>query len=416
MRTIFHIDVNSAYLSWEAVYRLQHGAQVDLREIPAVVAGNPKARRGIILAKSIPAKKYNIQTGESLHAALQKCPTLEMVPPTYGLYMKSSQALVDLLKIYSPNVQRFSIDECFMEYTHVEALYESPYHLALEIKNRIRDELGFTVNIGISTNKLLAKIASDFSKPDQIHTLYPHELASKLWPLPVEDLFMIGRSTAPKLHTMGIYTIGELANSDVELLKHRFKSHGLLIHQYANGIEDSILRDSHYPKLKGIGNSTTIPFDVTDRKTAFLYLLSLTEMVAMRLRDASFLCGLVSVSIKTDSFKVSSHQKKLFYYTDLTNDIYREACQLFDALWDGCAIRHIGVRVTEFIPNVSRQYSFWEHKNHDALRVLDATIDSLRVRFGPEIIGRASFANSSMKSVAGGVPDHEDYPMMASML
>ncbi|MDK2865833.1 MAG: polymerase [Clostridiales bacterium] len=416
MKTIFHIDVNSAYLSWEAVYRLQHGFPYDLREVPSVVTGNPKARRGIILAKSIPAKKFNIQTGESLYAALKKCPTLELVGPSYGLYMKASQSLVDLLKNYSPDLQRFSIDECFLEITDVEHLYQSPVDLANTIRRRIKNELGFTVNIGVSSNKLLAKVASDFTKPNRVHTLYPEEVPTKLWPLPVGDLFMVGRATTPKLNQMGIYTVGDLAKADLTLLRHHFKSHADVIWQYANGIETSEIRIGRYPAIKGIGNSTTIPFDVTDRRTAHMYLLSLTEMVGARLRAESFLCGLVSVSIKTDHFKHLSHQKKLHYFTDVTSEIFYEVCQLFDSLWDGTPIRHLGVRVSMFIPVDMRQISIWESPNHESRRTLDRTIDHLRTRYGPSIISRGTFANTSIKGIAGGVPDHDDYPMMASML
>lgn len=416
MKTILHIDVNSAYLSWEAVYRLQHGFPYDLREVPSVVTGNPKARRGIILAKSIPAKKFKIQTGETLFTALKKCPSLEMVPPTYGLYMKSSQALVDLLKLYSPDIQRFSVDECFLEITDVHHLYESPLALAEEIRARVERELGFTVNIGVSSNKLLAKVASDFQKPNRVHTLYPDEIPSKMWPLPVEDLFMVGRATAPKLNQMGIYTVGDLAHADLNLLRHHFKSHADVIWSYANGIEDSEIRAGRYPKVKGIGNSTTIPYDVSDSKTAYMYLLSLTEMVGARLRAGDQLCGLVAVSIKTKEFKRASHQRKLYYFTDLTSDIYHEVCKLFDQLWDGTPIRHLGVRVTDFIPVATRQISLWESPNYEARRTLDRTIDTLRGRYGPTVISRGIFTNTPIKGMAGGVPDHDDYPMMASML
>lgn len=416
MRIIFHIDVNSAYLSWEAVYRLQHGATYDLRDIPSVVTGNPEKRRGIILAKSIPAKKYKIQTGESLFNALKKCPTLECVSPSYGLYMKSSQSLVDLLKNYSPDVQRFSVDECFVEITRVMHLYDSPLALANTIREHVKRELGYTVNIGISNNKLLAKVASDFKKPDRVHTLFPDEIKTKMWPIPVEDLFMVGRSTAPKLNQMGIYTVGDLANANLTLLRHHFKSHADTIWQYANGIEDSDIRAGRYPEMKGIGNSTTIPYDITDARTAKLYLLSLTEMVAARLRAQEYLCGLVAISIKTSDFRRYSHQRKLYYYTDLTSDIYNEACMLFDHIWDGEAIRHLGVRVTEFIPRDIRQISMWEGENYEAKRHLDQTIDALRMRFGPTIVSRGAFTNGPIKGIAGGVPDHDDYPMMASML
>lgn len=411
-RIVFHIDVNSAYLSWEAVYRLQHGANLDIRTVPAIVGGDPKTRRGIVLAKSIPAKKYGIQTGEVLFKALQKCPNLVIIPPNYHLYMKSSKAMHEILSEYSPSIQKFSIDESFMEFADMGRPF---LEVAQEISDRILKELGFTVNIGISHNKLLAKVASDFQKPKGIHTLFPEEMARKMWPLPVEDLFMVGRATAPKLHKMGIYTIGDLAKADPELLKYQLKSHGLLVWQYANGIEDSQLRDGQYPVMKGMGNSSTISYNVTDRKDAHHHLLSLTEMVCMRLRDADFYASLVQVGVKNSSLSRYTHQKKLKYATNSTNAIYQEIKLLFDESWNGDPIRHLGVRVSHFSPTTSRQQTIWDPVNIEELQVLDRTIDDLRLKYGNTIIFRGPFANSKRKPVKGGVPE-EDYPMMASML
>lgn len=255
-RIVFHIDVNSAYLSWEAVYRLQQGEKQDLRGIPSVVGGDPKTRHGIVLAKSIPAKKFKVKTGETLYSACQKCPNLTIISPSYGLYMKCSNALVSILKEYSSTVQRSSIDECFLDYTSMNKLMGSPMEAAHTIKDRIYKELGFTVNIGISTNKLLAKMASDFTKPNRVHTLFPHEVKSKMWPLPIEDLYMVGRATAPKLHKLGIYSIGDLATADIDLIKYRLKSHGIMIWNYANGLESSNVRVHNYIDRKGVGNST----------------------------------------------------------------------------------------------------------------------------------------------------------------
>lgn len=255
---VFHIDVNSAYLSWEATYRLQQGETLDLRTIPSVVGGDETSRHGIVLAKSIPAKKYNIKTGETLHDARIKCPELVIVPPRYWLYMKCSSAMHKILYEYTPIIQRFSVDESFLDFSNMENLYTDYIRLAETIKERIKVELGFTVNIGISNNKLLAKVASDLKKQDRIHTLFPHEIRKKMWPLTVEDLFMVGRATAPKLHKLNINTIGDLANYDVNILKNILKSHGEVIWNYANGIDNSQVRKSNYIEMKGIGNSTTI--------------------------------------------------------------------------------------------------------------------------------------------------------------
>lgn len=415
-RIIFHIDANSAYLSWEAVYRLQHGNKTDLRQVPSIVGGDSSQRHGIVLAKSIPAKKYNIKTGESLFSAFSKCPNLISIPPHYSLYIKCSDAMVNILKEYSPSIQRYSIDECFLDYTNLTKHFGSPIIAATTIKNRIRDELGFTVNIGISSNKLLAKMASDFQKPDNIHTLFAHEIESKMWPLPVKDLFMVGSRTTPKLHSLGIYTIGDLANSDKDIIYSHLKSHGILIHNYANGLEDSVVRKSNYEVIKGMGNSTTIAFDVDDIQTAHKILLSLTETVCMRVRKANMATQLISVSIKNSDFYSASHQRKLAYTTDSTNNIYLSVKELFNELWNGEPIRKLGVRVSELTSNDFIQTSLFDNKNSYKYKALDKSIDNIRERFGSDSIYRACFLNSRLQPMSGGNDEEDDYPMMASQL
>ncbi|TCT12276.1 DNA polymerase-4 [Natranaerovirga pectinivora] len=413
-RFIFHIDVNSAYLSWEAAYALQKGMDIDLRSIPSAVGGDIDKRRGIILAKSIPAKKYNIKTGEPLTEALKKCPDLKIIPPNYALYLQCSNAMIELLKDYSPFIQRYSVDECFLDYTNMKQHFGSPLLAANHIKNRIKNELGFTVNIGISTNKLLAKMASDFQKPNLVHTLFPDEIPSKMWPLSVKDLFMVGKATAPKLFKFGIYTIGDLAKSDPDLLYTHFKSHGLLIWHYANGKEDSSVFNIT-EDVKGIGNSTTISFDVEDGKTAKTILLSLTESVCMRIREANYLTNLISISIKTNDFISSSHQKKLTFSTNITNDIYKVVCNLFNELWDGQPIRQLGVRASNITSNKEVQLNFFDIDKREKLQRLDSSIDLIRNKYGNQSIIRGSFLNAPIEPFVGGMPI-KDYPIMSSLL
>lgn len=414
-RIIFHIDANSAFLSWEAAYRVSQGEKIDLRTIPSVVGGDPKTRHGIVLAKSIPAKAYKIKTGESLFAATQKCPCLTIVPPNYNLYLKCSNAMVDILKMYSPSVQRFSVDECFLDYTG-EALYrKDPIDAAFDIKERIKKELGFTVNIGISSNKLLAKVASDFKKPDLVHTLFPDEIKSKMWPLPVEDLFMVGRATKPKLNKMGIFTIGDLANFDLDILKFKLKKQGFLIWQYANGIENSEVNLGSSIGMKGIGNSTTISFDVEDKNTAHLILFSLAETVGMRLRASNNLCSLISVSIKSNKFLSSSRQRKLYFCTDSTNSIGEISCQLFDEIWNGEPIRHLGVAVSSLSSNEENQLSFFYHGDIEKDEKLNKAIDNIREKYGKYSLIRSSFLNSGLKPINGGLGS-DSYPAMSSLL
>ncbi|WP_047808189.1 DNA polymerase Y family protein [Desulfosporosinus acididurans] len=414
-RIIFHVDVNSAYLSWEAVYRLQHGDSLDLRTIPSIVGGNPETRHGIVLTKSIPAKKYGIQTGETLHTALAKCPELVIIPPNYGLYMQCSKAFGDILREYSPLVEQYSIDEYFMDFSNMERLFKDPVVAAYMLKDRIKSELGFTVNIGVSTNKILAKMASELQKPDKVHTIFPDEIAEKMWVLPIEELFMVGRATSKKLRSRGIRTIGDLAHYDPKLIKPFLHSHGLLVWNYANGIECNPVRENRRPIIKGMGNSTTIAFDIDDRKTAHLVLLSLTETVATRLRQSGYCARLVSVSFRTNEFFDCSHQRKIFSAIDCTNAIYEVARELFDELWKCEPIRHLGIRVSELCQNDFQQMTFFE-KDYAKQRAVDRAIDSIRERFGNGSVFRSAFLNSGVRFSSGGTMDDEEYPMMSSQL
>ena len=403
-RTIFHIDVNSAFLSWEAVYRLYHlGGTVDLRNEVAAVGGDMAMRHGIILAKSIPAKKYNIKTGESIMEAKQKCPQLKLVPPNYGLYERCSHAFMDVLREYSPDVEQYSVDEAFVDMTGTERLWGEPVEVANQIRNKIRDELGFTVNVGVSENKLLAKMASDFKKPDMVHTLWRTELEKKMWPLAVSDLFFVGRATAKKLFSLGIRTIGELAKADPNLLRYHLKKHGEIIWGFANGIDVSVVQPVATDN-KGYGNSTTIAFDVTDASTAKLVLLALAETVATRLRAAGVRAEVIAVGIKSFDLQYASHQMTLHNATNITIEIHRCACQLFDELWNGSPIRHLGIHTSRIRDGINiRQIDMFDDTDYEKLEKVDATIDAIRKRYGNDSMKRAVFIGSMIDQMSGGI-------------
>lgn len=403
-RLIFHIDVNSAFLSWEAVYRLYHlGASKDLRNEICAVGGDMALRHGIILAKSIPAKKYGIRTGESIMEARRKCPELILVPPNYSLYERCSAAFMDILREYSDTVEQYSIDEAFLDYTQMEPLYGDALKAAQKIRDHIREKLGFTVNIGVSENKLLAKMASDFKKPDRVHTLFPDEVPQKMWPLPVSDLFFVGRATAKKLWNLGIRTIGDLARSDPDLLRSHLKKHGEIIWNFANGRDVSFVQ-ALPPANKGYGNSTTIPFDVTDRSTARLVLLGLAETVGLRLRKAKVKAEVISLGIKYDTFEHGSCQMTLDTATDITMEIHRYACLLFDRLWNGKPIRHLGIHTGKLWgSDTVRQLDMFDSTDYGKLQCMDETIDGIRKRFGMDAVMRASFINSPIDHLSGGI-------------
>lgn len=402
---VMHVDANSAYLSWTAAWHLKNGKTVDLRTIPAVIAGNPQSRHGIILAKSIPAKKYGISTGMSLFEARKKCPGLAVFPPDFDLYMEYSQKMYRLLAEYTPQIQRYSIDECFLDYTLSRQIFGDPLGAAYEIKNRIREELGFTVNIGVSSNKLLAKMAGELEKPDKVHTLYPDEIKKKMWPLPVEDLFMVGPATKRKLREAGIRTIGELAGAKPAYLQALLKSHGQLIWNYANGIDPSpVIPNGQIPQ-KGIGNGVTTTRDVVQPKEAYMVLLSLTERVAMRMRRMGVVASLVCVSVKTAGFTKYSHQIKLKGSVNTTSEMYRYACLLFNQCWKGEALRQITVSVSDFSSKDNYQISLFDNRDRQKEERLDQAVDIIRRKYGERAVIRGSFAGGEMDPVQGGTND-----------
>lgn len=388
---IFHIDVNSAFLSWEAAYRLeQDAASPDIRTFPSVIGGNEEMRHGIVLAKSPSAKNYGILTGEPLTQARRKCPVLQVYEPHFDLYVERSNQFMALLRQYAPTVEAYSIDEAFCDMTGTAKLYGDPVAFAQKLKAMISNELHFTVNIGVSTNRLLAKMASDFEKPDRVHTLFPNEIEEKLWPLPIEDLFFVGKSSAQKLRAFGITTIGELANSNRDLILSIFKSHGDTIWNYANGIESPPLTHNESAN-KGYGNSLTIHFDVTDSDTAKRVLLSLCETIAARLRADGAYISVVQVQITDNEFHNTCHQTTLDSSTNITEKIYECACQLFDAAWNHAPIRLLGVYTSKATTQNYEQYSLFDTERNQKLAKLNSAVDKIRSRYGEDSIKRACF-------------------------
>lgn len=359
---IFHIDVNNAFLSWESVYRLrEEGETLDLRTVAAVIGGSEKTRHGIVLAKSPIAKTYGIKTAETLSDARKKCPNLLVVPPRHDIYRDFSHRLIEYLKSLTDTVEQFSIDEAFADMTGSELLEK---YSAVEAANFIRTEVekrfGFTVNIGVSSCKILAKMASDFEKPNKVHTLFPDEIKKKMWPLPVRDLFFVGKSSEQKLYTLGIRTIGELAAFDPVILQSHMGKHGLLIYEYANGIDPSPVAP-RTPENKGYGNSTTLPNDVTDSAEAKKILRRLCDKVASRLQKDEMRAFVVVVSIRDNEFHNVSHQCSMVSATNDPDTLYTHCCQLFDEIWDGSPIRLLGVSTSKLTKHAAEQLNLLDH-------------------------------------------------------
>ncbi len=389
---IYHVDVNSAFLSWEAADRLARGEGTDLRTIPSAIGGSESQRHGIVLAKSTPAKKYHIQTGEPLIRAREKCPELLVVPPNFTLYAEKSKAFISLLSRYAPKVEQFSIDEAYCDMSGTGKLFGHPVTFAEKLKATIADELGFTVNIGISTNRLLAKMASDFEKPDKVHTLFPEEIPVKLWPLPIENLLYVGKSTAGKLHRLGIHTIYDLAHTDPEILRAHFKKHGQTIYDYANGRD--LEQSSHDEPNKGYGNSITVSFDVTDAETAKRILLSLTETVSARIRADHAFIRTVSVNLVYDDFEHCSKQCTLESTTNVTEKIYEAVSVLFDRLWSKKPIRLLGVQTSKATSEAYEQMELFGSEANEKYVKLNSAIDDIRSKFGEDAVMRACFMES----------------------
>ena len=394
-RIILHVDVNNAFLSWTAVDMLRKGSRVDIRNRYAVIGGDESKRRGIVIAKSNLCKARGVKTADTLYSARRKCPYLDVYSGDRSVYREFSDKMYNYLLRYTNIIERYSIDECFIDYTYSYKLFGNPIKLAYKIKDDIKRLFGFTVNVGIGNNKLEAKMASDFSKPDKVHTLFDEEIKTKMWPLPIDDLFMLGRSSAAKLHEMGINTIGELANSDIDLLVKRFKSHGKMMWEYANGIDDSIVNYMERD-IKSISNSTVLPYDYTNHSECLVVLRELSTDVGKRLRKKKMYASNVSIWIKYNNFKKVSKQITLdnSIHTDL--DIYYYSTLLFDKLWDkDYSIRGLCVGVGSLSNNDNKQLSLFDNnisnnnvnKNDEKLQKV---IDNIREKYGSDSIKYAN--------------------------
>ena len=402
---IFHIDVNSAFLSWSAIHMLSNGYHIDIREIPSIIGGDQEARHGIVLAKSISAKNYGIVTGEPIVNAKRKCPNLAVYPSDHSLYKKKSNEMMDYLKSLTSDIEQVSIDECFLFFTPISKNYASPMAAATKIKDTIFEKFGFTVNIGISDKKVLAKMASDFKKPNLVHTLYQSEIEEKMWPLPVSDLFGCGKASVETLNKLGITTIGQLAQTSPDILKAHLKSHGYGLWLYANGIDDSLVEPIP-AAAKGIGNSHTMPKDAVTKEEALPVLLSLSDSVAQRLRKAGMNACMVSLEIRYSDFRQVSHQCSLKEPANTSSEIYQTACNLFDQLWDQAPIRLLGIRTSKLLdvsePTQMSLFDFMssdtndacvtstQHKNTKKQADLEKALDKIRGKYGKDAIIRGS--------------------------
>lgn len=407
-KTFFHIDVNSAFLSWEAAHRMQYGDDLDLRTIPSAVGGDAESRKGVVLAKSIPAKKFGVTTGEPIVDAIRKCPNLTVVPSNFELYKKCSRAMFKLIRSYCEHFTVYSIDECFLDVSDLNLLYPDPFELAMKLKEDIKKTLGFTVSVGVSDSPLLAKMASDLKKPDAISSIYTSEIAEKMWPLPIGDLFMAGRRTTAKLKKIGINTIGDLAHADREFIGKYIKGFGEMLWDFSNGV-DKDFSVGRADSVKSIGNSTTTRHDIEKLAEAKELIFSLTEKVMTRLRAQKMITRTVCVAYKTSDFERFEQRATFFSPTDDTIKVYNKAMELFLNLWDGTPMRAMGVRLSNLTPANEKQLTFLDVDRDDKrnkTNKIDFCIDEIRKK---NKLSRASLLGSEYEYLVDeGVEDDED--------
>lgn len=385
-RIIMHIDVNNAFLSWTAVDLLKHGYKLDIRNEYSVIGGDELKRRGIVLAKSIPAKKMGIVTAETLYSARKKCPNLKVYKPNRELYDKMSQMLFDLIQKYTNDIEILSIDECFIDYSKIKNLYGDEIIFAKKLKNEIYNTLGFTVNIGIANNKLCAKMASDFTKPNKIHTLYNNEIKQKMWPLPIYDLYGIGKKSSEKLINLNIKTIKELANAKREMLYPYFKNQTNYIINIANGIDNSEVI-SERQEAKCISITNTLLYDYDDILEINKEIKKISESLSKNLKEQLKYTSRIAIIIKDKYFKTISHQVKLTNPTNNSNEIFEISKKLFKEYWDETPIRLIGIRLDLLSNTKDYQISLFENiENKEKDEKIEKVLDELLKKYGDKII------------------------------
>ena len=378
-RIIFHIDVNSAFLSWTAVKMLREG-KPDIRLVPSVVSGDPSDRRSIITAASIPAKKLGIKTAQPVSMALRTCPSLVIVGGDWAWYKACSEGFISICRSYSPVLQQFSIDECFIDMSF-RCNPDNAVEVATRLKDEVKSRMGFTVNVGIGSNKLLAKMASDFEKPDKVHTLWENEVQEKMWPLGVRDLLWVGKKTEERLTAYGIHTIGQLAQlgmgSLTRLVGRKFAQQ---LHENANGRDDSPV-ETEIGEAKSVSAERTFSKDLVDPKDIDKALFKVACIVAHRIRRHNFRASTVSMFVKYKDFSVAQKQCSLSQPTDVTAVILNEARRMLPEVWDGVTpIRQVGLGVSKLTHESAIQMSLFEDPKMEYYREWDRQYDENKAK------------------------------------
>ena len=407
-RTILHSDINNCYANIELLHR------PELRGKPLAVGGDPEARHGIILAKDQLAKKVGVKTGMALWQAKKICPDIIIVPPRMDLYLRFSKMIHEIYADYTDLQESFGIDESWLDVTDSCSLKGDGLTIAKEIRTRIRNELGITVSIGVSWNKIFAKLGSDYKKPDAITVIDKSNYKNIVWPLPAEELLYVGRATKRKLNNYGIYTVGQLAVADTKLLKTMLGKMGIVLSIFANGEDRTpVSKENTSPPIKSIGNSTTTPRDLLNNTDIGIVIQILAESVSARLRENGFICNGIEISVRDNELMCFTRQRKLYSPTDITNEIAESAMSLFvDSYKWRRPIRSIGVRA---ISLMNKKYPmqcdiFKSELVRDKYMKIDRVIDDIRNRFGVYSIQRGMMLCDKNLSELNAKDDHVIYP------
>ncbi len=406
-RVILHSDLNNFYASVECLYK------PSIRNRPVAVAGDAEKRHGIILAKNNIAKAMGIKTGDALWQAKEKCPEIVIVPPRYDLYLKYSRAAKEIYSDYTDQIEPFGLDECWLDLTASLRLFGGGAETADKIRKRIKKELGVTASIGVSYNKIFAKLGSDMKKPDATSVISKGDYREKVWPLPATDLLYVGQATSKKLKKYYIHTIGDLARSDTKLLKQELGVNGIMLWQFANGLDISpVSRLDTTPCIKSIGNSTTLPYDVSREEDVRITLYVLSESVAERMRDHGFLCSTIQISLRDKNLYAFERQGKLSFATNSAEEIFQRAFSLYLSNKPFYPLRSIGVRACGLTGLGGRQLSCLPafHKM-EKQEMAEAAIDSIRQRFGHFSVQRAVMLTKPALSSLDPKAEHTIHPV-----
>lgn len=407
-RVILHSDCNSFYASVECLHH------PEIRNKPVAVGGDVEQRHGIILAKNQLAKKYNVKTGEALWEAKRKCPDLVIVPPHYHLYERFSRMARKIYLDYTDQVEPFGLDECWLDVTG-SAIKGDGVSIANEISSRIKYELGITVSIGVSWNKVFAKLGSDYKKPDAITEIRKDNYREIVCPLPASDLLYVGRATARKLNSYAIHTIGDLAALPEDMIRSWFGKWGEVLHAFSNGLDASpVAAFDNSPAVKSIGNSTTAPRDLKTDEDVKIILYVLADSVARRLREQGFKGRVVSISVRDNELSSFTRQHALGKYTNITSEIAQESMRLFatNYRWQR-PIRSIGISISDLVGDTTPTQTdlFFDEHSRERKEHLDAATDWLKDRFGCYSVQPAVLLTDTQLSGFDPKKDHTIHPV-----